>query len=441
MSKVLSVSDGANPNYLCKIIRVANLRKHPNADRLLVFNVDGNDVITSTDTKEGQLSIYFPLEVSISPQYLSVNDEYRKNLLLNSDKDSGGGFFEEKGRVKAVKLRGQKSMGYVVPVETISYLIGDHATQGLATHVGEEFDTIDGTLLAWKYVVPQLGTKVGKNNAPKALHEMLIANQFRLHYDTSQLGKNLHQIQPNSSISITWKLHGTSWVSGKVLAKRKLKWHEKFAKKLGVKVVESEYANIYSSRKVIKSEHFAKSKNHYYSYDIWSDINDRFKDNLLEGETLYGEAVGFDRDGGFIQKGFDYKCEAKQHKVYVYRITHTSAKGHVIDLPFNMVQERCEQLGTETVPLIFLGKASNFTCMDGSLEGWRNAFFQTLSSAYVRDQDSQFCNNKVPEEGVVVRIEGLTPIALKLKAFRFLEGESKQLDKGEVNIEDIVDAE
>ena len=47
------------------------------------------------------------------------------------------------------------------------------------------------------------------------------------------------------------------------------------------------------------------------------------------------------------------------------------------------------------------------------------------------------CENKVPEEGVVLRKESLFHCeSYKLKSFAFLEAESKELDKGEKNIED-----
>lgn len=54
---------------------------------------------------------------------------------------------------------------------------------------------------------------------------------------------------------------------------------------------------------------------------------------------------------------------------------------------------------------------------------------------YVYDQDSQFCKNKIPEEGICVRKEGLNIEVYKLKSFRFLEGETKSLDTGEVDTE------
>lgn len=46
------------------------------------------------------------------------------------------------------------------------------------------------------------------------------------------------------------------------------------------------------------------------------------------------------------------------------------------------------------------------------------------------------CINKVPEEGVVVRIEGNDFEAYKAKSERFYARETAQLDKGELNIED-----
>ena len=47
-------------------------------------------------------------------------------------------------------------------------------------------------------------------------------------------------------------------------------------------------------------------------------------------------------------------------------------------------------------------------------------------------------NTGVPEEGIVIRKDRLYGFeAYKLKSFRFLELESKELDKGEENIEEL----
>lgn len=49
---------------------------------------------------------------------------------------------------------------------------------------------------------------------------------------------------------------------------------------------------------------------------------------------------------------------------------------------------------------------------------------------------SPSCDNKVPHEGIVIKIENMKSEAFKLKCFKFLDKEGKELDKGESNIED-----
>ena len=51
--------------------------------------------------------------------------------------------------------------------------------------------------------------------------------------------------------------------------------------------------------------------------------------------------------------------------------------------------------------------------------------------------NSPECYNKVPHEGIVIKKEDSKSRAWKLKTFAFLNNEGKELDKGEVNIEDI----
>lgn len=454
---MISISKKANVNYLAKIVKVPALRKHPNADRLSVMTIDGNDIITANTTVEGTLSIYFPLECQIAHEYLSANNDYRqakkegdKTWGLNADSENKGGFFEATRRVKAVKLRDQKSEGYVVPVTTLEFLLGDKVSQ-LEKYIGQEFDTVGDLLLVKKYIVQQTeGSSEKKNRNVATKHvSKLIDNQFRLHYDTSKLGSNLHKINPDTVISLSWKMHGISFVSSNVLCKKPLKWYEKLLQKLGVNIVDTEYSNIYSSRKVVKGDELNPNANHYYKEDIWAEANKLLKDNLLEGESVYGEIVGYTKSGQAIQKGYDYGCKPGEFKIYVYRITQTSSSGKVLDLPFNMVQERCEQLGVSAVPEIFFGKAEDLVQyrghdiqkLDGissadTLEDWRLLLFDDLKTNYVYNQDCQFCLNTVPAEGVVLRVEGLKAAAYKLKSFAFLNHETAELDAGITNLED-----
>ncbi len=62
-------------------------------------------------------------------------------------------------------------------------------------------------------------------------------------------------------------------------------------------------------------------------------------------------------------------------------------------------------------------------------------FVPTLEKVF-NEKDCWMCENKVPEEGVIVRKDNLYSCeSYKLKSFRFLEWESKELDKGIVDVE------
>ena len=50
--------------------------------------------------------------------------------------------------------------------------------------------------------------------------------------------------------------------------------------------------------------------------------------------------------------------------------------------------------------------------------------------------NSPDCVNKVPHEGIVIKIDDGIARAFKLKTFAFLNKEQVLLDKGEENIED-----
>jgi hypothetical protein len=52
------------------------------------------------------------------------------------------------------------------------------------------------------------------------------------------------------------------------------------------------------------------------------------------------------------------------------------------------------------------------------------------------EENSPTCENEVPHEGVVIKVENMKSEAFKLKCFKFLDKEGKSLDKGETNIED-----
>ena len=419
-------------NYTATVVKIDNIRDHSNADRLSCTNLFGNNVIISKDTQIGDIGLFFPLESQLSEEFATAND-----LIRRKDENGNvvGGMFEQNRRVKACTLRGEKSMGFYAPISSLEKVFADANKEMPIVKIGQEFEEIDGVKICCKYIIPtkkqQCSTAKSKKSK-KPRESRIIEGQFAFHFDTAQLAKNLHKVKLDSLVAITWKMHGTSAIFSNCLVKKKLGWYEKILKAFGVNIIDTEYDHIFSSRKVIKNGLVGCEG--FYGEDIWSDAGKHFVNRLHKGETVYAEIVGYTPGGKMIQKDFDYGCKPGEYKIYIYRITQTNMDGVVTELPWHQVVHRAIEIGFEATPTIYYGKVKDhFNMLDcNSMEN----YFELLQNHYVYDQDSQFCKNKVPEEGIVVRIELGDGIEnLKLKSFAFLGHESKMLDSGEADME------
>lgn len=438
----IKISENANSNYLAKVIVLENLRKHSNADRLQVTTIDGNNVITSLNAEIGNVYIYFPIESAINKDYLSWSNSY-EDKTLNKDPESRG-FFNKHGRVRAIRLRGEKSEGYIVPARDISSWIEE--SMGKTYEFSEkdsnvEFDTVFDTVLCEKYVNRDALRKLKnaenrqKNNKKTVRDSKMIDGQFHLHIDTAPLRKYSYNINPKDIVQITKKLHGTSFVVSKVLCKRKLPWYEKLLKKVGVNIQDSHYDLVYSSRKVVKNSFIDDgSKNHYYGYDLWEDIAKSLEHTLTDGISLYGEAVGYTKTGAYIQNEYDYGCEVGKFDTYIYRITYTNASGKVFEFSTQQVREYCAKYNIKVVPELYYGRAEDHFCNIVVDDNWTDNYVQMLSDVYL-EKDCEICRNKVPDEGIVIRREVFDIDVYKHKSFKFFERETKQLDSGEIDME------
>lgn len=449
-------------NYACSVVKLPPKQVVEGLDKLCKVSVFGNDVLTQKDADEKQLYLFFPAECQINNDYLRTNNEYRHSN-FNMDQNAKPGFFEDNGRVKAIKFKGVISTGYLAPVSTLDE---GYAINWKNLKEGDEFTDIDGYNICKKYKVVHQHATAGQNtesryNKKLKRFDKLVKNQFRFHVDTSQLAKNLHMFHPEDIIVITDKWHGTSAVFANLLINKELTWKEKLAKFLGIEIVTTKYDDLYSSRSVIKNQYINKEATlGYYNEDIWKVVHDEIKSKIEPGISLYGEIVGFLPSGKHIQKGYDYGCQHHthegdvfnssfqkicSHKFLVYRITYTKPDGNVIEFSWQQIKDYCKKYELEHVKELYFGRPMMIKDPSKtSVEQWREDLFYILQTTYL-EKDCKWCVNKVPAEGVVVRRDGLeTYSAYKLKSKRFLEKESKQLDEeaklGEINIEDNQDA-
>lgn len=443
----MKIKEPKNQNYAAIVVEIKTIIPLEKCDNVAGAIIMGNQVVVSKDIKVGDIGLYFPLECQLSKEYLSNNNLYNKPE-LNVD-DTKKGYFDENGRIRCQRFRGHKSEGLYMPLNSLDF-ISSHSNGDL--NLNDCFDELYGIPICSKYYTPKptQSRDAFKQKGPgkKLRQSKLVENQFRFHSDTSMLYRNLHRIEPNSLISITYKLHGTSGISSYVLCKRKITKREKigtFLHNIYTKLVtlgkrkyitiDIEYDYIYSSRKVIKNEELNPNAQHFYNEDIWGIAHNELKDFLQKGMTFYYEIVGFLPNGGAIQKDYDYGCEPTKHAIYIYRITSTNVDGKVIEFSAKQVQDFCKKNGLNAVPELYYGYAKEFSDERLNKENWEIKFLETIKQKY-NEKLCYMCKNQVPEEGVVIRIERLDFKAYKAKSELFYARETAQLDKGESNIED-----
>ncbi len=435
-------SEKHDVNYLAAIFRIENIRAHTNADRLQIVSIFGNNVVTGLNAKAGDLYCYFPLECAISKEFLSFTNSFR-DLELNMDKTKKG-FFEENLRVRAARLRGEKSEGYIVPVSELERFAKDVLGQTFVVteeYVGYDFDTFLDHQICKKYIAR--GTRIqntaGKKTRgnTKRYESKLVENQFHFHVDTAHLKREVHKISPDDYIHISEKLHGTSVVISNVLCKRRLSLVDRIAQYFGANIQDTQYDKLYSSRQVIKNLRLddESNTNHYYDSDVWGIVADKYFPCLQNGYTFYGEIVGYTPNGAYIQKNYDYGCNPGELDFYVYRMTFTNNKGDVFELSPLQVKDYCGRHGIKTPEVHYYGKARDLFPELDVENHWHDDFLQKMMEKYL-EQKCHICKNDVWAEGVCLRVDKPNEWdCFKLKSFNFVMGETADRDKGEVDIE------
>ena len=437
-----------------------NVRKHPNADKLVLATCFVNTVCVNKDLyHEGEIGVYFPVDLQLSMEFC------QKNGLLavyeNGVNVSGGYMDPAKRNVKAIKLRGEQSDGLFLPLKCLEYTGVDMDS----LNIGDTITTVNGHEICRKYIPRgkhHATAAGGAGKRAKRKAKRSIAPVFYEHIDTEQLAYNLHMFKPGDLIEITRKLHGTSARTShtKVLKGFKRNLLDIILHRDGTPIYD--WGIVSGTRRTVLDTF---DGGFYGSNKFRKPYHDFFDGKLLKGETVYYEIVGFTHDGGpimgvcnnkklndkeFVKKygettTFSYGCApfpeklvlsetvenchpAKpQNDIYVYRMTMTNEDGEVVEYTPDQMRHRCMYMGVKTVPLHWYGFIPE---NPGSKED------DTISAGeWVLNKAEQFYDGEEPidpthiREGVVVRvINRPTFTAYKHKNFQFkvLEGIIKE---------------
>ena len=431
------------------IVKINELKKHPNADRLQIAVIFGFSTIVSLDVKVGDIGIYFPIDLQLSKEYCQNNDLVRRK---DENGNPAGGYLDpDKRNIRAMRFRGTPSEGLFLPLETLAY------TGKTQFEVGEKIDNINGHEICCKYIPRnsihepprKLGNKVRKKKVP-------IAPLFLEHADTEQLAYNLDAFRAGDIIEITLKIHGTSSRIGylPVLQGYKKTLLDRILRREGTPIYKWDY--ISGTRRCVLSSF---DGGFYGNNQFRKQYEDFFCGKLHKGEEVFGEIVGFidknlpimpsvsnekTKDKDFIKQYgkttiFSYGCsptgeilergqnnkdtlyipvEVPQSKFYVYRMTMTNEEGAIVEYPPDFLRYRCEQMGAEYVPVLWRGiippanadglvRSDDFIADEnGQFKEW---IFKTPGE-YIKDIAEQFYDGPDPigkthiREGVVVRI-------------------------------------
>lgn len=275
--------------YCAYITTLKGLRKHSNADRLQCAEVFGQNVIVDLSYKEGQKVIFFPSDGQLSIEFAIDNNLVRKK---DENGNNIGGYMDaEKRNVTAIRLRGEKSEGLVLPVETLSKY-----TDISKLKDGDQITILGGHEICKKYI-PRSKRRSNsnipnsKNKKNKYKQESISYPFFEEHKDTAQLAYNISAFKPGDTIYITRKMHGTSARTMKTVKVTKKNNLLRRLFRMCPKTIR-EVSVVSGSRRVVLKD-MAKNDGYYSDNGFRRKYHDILKDKLPEGCEIFYEIVGY----------------------------------------------------------------------------------------------------------------------------------------------------
>lgn len=459
MNEILAKSNDFKQEYCCTIVRIGEVKPIEGSDFLGQVLVEGRTIVVRKDqVKEGDVMFYVSNECQVNADFLSINSFF-EDRSINANQEQKG-YINKYGRIRMVKLRGVLSMGILFAKENFCNWCPQMTEFDAEEHIGEDFDTVAGELFVKAYV-PMKKEKPQRPNGSKRKSEpkfdRLIPGEFLFHYETQQLNREIGRLKPEDVVSISCKMHGTSFVIGNVRTLQP-RWGGLYARCFTrlpkfLQFTRTAFDVVYSSRSVVKNQYYnRKVSRGYYESDVWGEYYVLIAKYIPEGYTIYGEIVGY--VGGLnqmIQKGYDYGCAPGENRLMIYRVTIDEG-GRKRELEIHEVQEfsaslveRMLAVGNEgaariiPMPVLYHGTLSDLYPALNLTDHWHENLLETMkrdAEHFGMEKDEPLCRNKVPREGICLRIDN-DPIkeCFKLKTLSFLGKEAELIDKGEMDIE------
>lgn len=427
-----------NKDYAAYVVKLPAPVKLDGLDNLVGLQVLGAQALVAKDSDYGELALVFTAGTQLSEEFARMNNLHR-HCDLNEDQ-SKTGYLEDNRHVRSIKLKGHSSSALVMNLNALNYIKKLDISQ---FNEGDVFDRIGDYEICQKYQYKRTfkERQLGKN--AKA-YSRVSGMFFPKHYDTDSYFKNMHIIPEEAEVTVTQKLHGTSVRIAHTIVARKMTFADRLGKLIRANVKEDEYDVVYGSRNAVKDANNPRHK-HFYDSDIWSLKGGEIMDQIPQGYLVFGEIIGWQPEGGFIQKGYTYGVTHPQSELYVYRVATISPEGLVQDLSWDAMVGWCKakidpsdddspNRNLKVVPLLWRGKYKDF-----KPEDWVDYPGHPELHRYKEDgypQAVPLGKESPCDEGVVIRAEGLAPYTLKCKSETFVRGENENVEEGVLDMEE-----
>ena len=447
----ISKSEHFKEEYCASVVRIGETFPIENKDRIVKTLINGVSIVIGKDSfKLGDVAVYVSNECTIHELFLHLNNMYAdRELNIDTEKT---GYFNNKGRVRCIKLGGVPSYGILLDAGSIAKFLNESiedVKHFLENHVGEDFDEINDEKFCQVYV-PKRNENINLSKSDKRQKKlekfkMLIYDSFHFHYDTQSLEKNIRHINPDDLVDISVKLHGASGIFANILTNIPTNWFKRMWRKYITHKQEfdQKYNIVYSSRNTIKNEYINKKQNGgYYSYNLWAYWAKKLEKFIPKDFCIYGEIVGYTPNGEEIQNGYDYGCDDvsnEKSKLMIYRVTQNGKELEISDV-IEFGYQLKKYLGDLIIeyPLLYHGTIASLYPELDVKDNWHKNVLEALKNEkkFLMEELEPMCNNKVPREGFILRkCNDVIPEAWKLKCNSFKFREAKLIDSGEVDIE------
>lgn len=288
---------------ICEIVTVGKFGKHPNADTLSITRVYNFPVIFKTgEFNEGDLAVYFPVEsmVPARPEFAFI--------WQNRDNPT-----ERQRTIRAKKLRGIFSMGFIMPVKTLSL---EHCEPGV---------NVANILGVVRAPEPVDACNMSGNNRKSP-------GWFSHYTDIESARKYSKEFTEGEQVIITEKIHGANarfaFVDGDL-------W--------------------------VGSHRLAKANDDDNEWSKWAREN-----NLKDKLSTYTNLLFFGEIYGKIQAGNGYHYgHPNEVRVAFFDILDITTGKY---LNYDDAKVILDKLGLETVPVIYRGIWHGFNCFEANIE-------------------------------------------------------------------------